>query len=139
VTRTAELLRDSGHVCVHLQRISLLPAQPDPSSEDYSCTGPPLKALYEHTIADAFSQRALVFRSGLIVGPFDPTRPPHLLGARRAHDASTAWRLESGNGRRVGAELNGDGWPLAAENAESPQRDHEKGPIVNDRLYDDPR
>jgi 2'-hydroxyisoflavone reductase len=45
----------------------------DPSSENVQGHYGPLKALCEEVVTDAFGERALVVRSGLIVGPFDPT------------------------------------------------------------------
>jgi 2'-hydroxyisoflavone reductase len=45
----------------------------DPSSEDVEAHCGPLKALCEDVVTDTFGEQALVVRSGLIVGPFDPT------------------------------------------------------------------
>jgi 2'-hydroxyisoflavone reductase len=45
----------------------------DPSSEDVASYYGELKALCEAEVANAFPQRAAIVRSGLIVGPYDPT------------------------------------------------------------------
>ena len=85
VRQTAELLRDSGgYVFVSSGSVYSLRSQDrsengpldrmdDPSSEDVQAHYGPLKALCEEVVIDTFRERALVVRSGLIVGPFDPT------------------------------------------------------------------
>ena len=78
VRQTAQLLRDSGvHVFVSSGSAYPLRSQDrsedDPSSEDVQAHYGPLKGLCEEVVTGAFGERALVVRSGLIVGPFDPT------------------------------------------------------------------
>jgi len=85
VRQTAELLRDSGgYVFVSSGSVYPLRSQDrsengpldrmdDPSSEDVQAHYGPLKALCEEVVTDTFGERALVVRSGLIAGPFDPT------------------------------------------------------------------
>jgi len=85
VRQTAELLRDSGgYVFVSSGSVYPLHSQDrsetgpldrmdDPSSEDVQAHYGPLKGLCEEVVTDTFGERALVVRSGLIVGPFDPT------------------------------------------------------------------
>jgi len=80
-----QLLRDSGgYVFVSSGSVYSLRSQDrsengpldrmdDPSSEDVRAHYGPLKALCEEVVTDTFGKRALVVRSGLIVGPFDPT------------------------------------------------------------------
>jgi 2'-hydroxyisoflavone reductase len=85
VRQTADLLRDTG-VYVFVSSGSVYPLRSqdrsenepvdrleDPSSEDVQVHYGPLKALCEEVVTGAFGERALVVRSGLIVGPFDPT------------------------------------------------------------------
>ena len=85
VRQSAELLRDSG-VYAFLSTGSVYPLQAgdrseegpvermdDPANEDVQAHYGALKALCEEVVTGVFGSRALVVRSGLIVGPFDPT------------------------------------------------------------------
>jgi 2'-hydroxyisoflavone reductase len=88
VRASAELLRESGHytfvssVSVYADFsgpvsetspvADLGEAPADELAEDYSNYGP-LKALCEAAVEDVFSDRSLIVRPGLIVGPHDPT------------------------------------------------------------------
>ena len=96
VRASAELLRESGRY-VFVSSVSAYadfstgPTEASPVAElnglpvdelasDYSNYGP-LKALCEIEVERVFGERALIVRPGLIVGPHDPTRPLHVLGA----------------------------------------------------------
>ena len=85
VRQSAELLRGSG-VYVFVSTGSVYPLRAadrsedapvdrmeDPASEDVRAHYGALKALCEGVVTGVFGERALVVRSGLIVGPFDPT------------------------------------------------------------------
>jgi 2'-hydroxyisoflavone reductase len=63
----------------------------DPSSEDVQAHYGPLKALCEEVVADTFGERALVVRSGLIVGPFDPTGRFTYWALRVARTGEVLW------------------------------------------------
>jgi 2'-hydroxyisoflavone reductase len=85
VSQSTQLLHDSG-LYVFISTGSVYPLQArdrsedgpveameDPASEDVQAHYGALKALCEQVVTGAFGERALVVRSGLIVGPFDPT------------------------------------------------------------------
>jgi 2'-hydroxyisoflavone reductase len=85
VRQSVDLLRDSG-VYVFVSTGSVYPLQSgdrsedgpverleDPATEEVMAHYGGLKALCEEVVTDAFGDRALIVRSGLIVGPFDPT------------------------------------------------------------------
>jgi 2'-hydroxyisoflavone reductase len=85
VRLSSELLGESG-LYVFISTGSVYPLQAldrsedgpvdtmaDPASEDVQAHYGALKALCEEVVDGVFGERALVVRSGLIVGPFDPT------------------------------------------------------------------
>lgn len=86
VRRSAELLCDSVGVYAFISTGSVYPLQgedkseegpvvslDDPASEDVTQHYGGLKALCEEVVVSVYGDRALNVRSGLIVGPFDPT------------------------------------------------------------------
>lgn len=86
VRHSAELLSDSVGVYAFISTGSVYPLQGDdkseegpvvrlgdPDSEDVSQHYGGLKALCEEVVISVYGDRALNVRSGLIVGPFDPT------------------------------------------------------------------
>lgn len=85
VRQSVELLGDSGtYVFVSTGSVYPLQSQDrsedgpverleDPATEEVMAHYGGLKALCEEVVTGAFGDRALVVRSGLIVGPFDPT------------------------------------------------------------------
>jgi len=85
VRQSADILRDSG-VYAFVSTGSVYPLQSrdrseagpleameDPASEDVQAHYGALKALCEQAATGVFGERALIVRSGLIVGPHDPT------------------------------------------------------------------
>jgi 2'-hydroxyisoflavone reductase len=85
VRQSAELLRDSA-LYVFISSGSVYPPgsrdrsedgpvvrMDDPASEEVRAHYGALKALCEEVVTGVFGERALVVRSGLIAGPFDPT------------------------------------------------------------------
>jgi 2'-hydroxyisoflavone reductase len=101
VRQSAELLHDSD-LYVFISSGSVYPLQSqdrsedgpvdrmdDRASEDVQAHYGPLKALCEEVVTGVFGERALVVRSGLIVGPFDPT------------GRFTYWALRLGRGGEV--------------------------------------
>jgi 2'-hydroxyisoflavone reductase len=85
VRQSAELLGDCG-VYAFVSSGSVYPLQApdrsedapvdrmeDPANEEVMAHYGPLKALCEEVVGDVFGDRGLIVRSGLIVGPFDPT------------------------------------------------------------------
>jgi 2'-hydroxyisoflavone reductase len=144
VHQSAELLRDSG-VYVFISTGSVYPLRSrdrsedgplvrmdDPASEDVQAHYGGLKALCEEVVTGVFGERALVVRSGLIAGPFDPTgrftywavrlgRDGEVLGPgtpdRHVHfiDArdEAAWILDmAGAGRGGTFNVDGPAMPL---------------------------
>jgi 2'-hydroxyisoflavone reductase len=85
VRQSAELLGDCG-VYAFVSSGSVYPLKApdrsedapvdrmdDPTDEDVMAHYGALKALCEEVVTDVFGDRGLIVRSGLIVGPFDPT------------------------------------------------------------------
>lgn len=85
VRQSAELLHEAG-VYAFVSTASVYPLQgrdrseegpveqlEDPASEDVRAHYGGLKALCEDVVTGVFGDRGLIVRSGLIVGPFDPT------------------------------------------------------------------
>ena len=85
VRQSAELLSDSG-VYAFVSTASVYPLQAadqsedapvermdDPADEEVMAHYGALKALCEEVVRDVFGDRGLIVRSGLIVGPFDPS------------------------------------------------------------------
>jgi 2'-hydroxyisoflavone reductase len=85
VRQSAELLSDSG-VYAFVSTASVYPLQAtdqsedapvermdDPANEEVMAHYGALKALCEEVVRDVFGDRGLIVRSGLIVGPFDPS------------------------------------------------------------------
>lgn len=85
VRQSAELLSDSG-VYAFVSTASVYPLQSadrseegpveqleDPATEEVMAHYGGLKALCEDVVTGVFGERALIARSGLIVGPFDPS------------------------------------------------------------------
>src|SRR5215471_19266552 len=86
VGQSAELLRDAAGAYVFVSTASVYSLHSsdhsedgpvlrldDGTSEDVTAHYGELKALCEEVVADHFGERALIVRSGLIVGPHDPT------------------------------------------------------------------
>jgi 2'-hydroxyisoflavone reductase len=86
VRQSAELLRDAAGAYAFVSTGSVYPLASldksegadvlrleDPATEDVDAHYGGLKALCEEVVAERFGERALVVRSGLIVGPHDPT------------------------------------------------------------------
>lgn len=101
VRQSAELLRDSGFYAF-VSTASVYPLQSpdrseegpverleDPATEEVMAHYGGLKALCEEVVTEVFAERALIARSGLIVGPFDPT------------GRFTYWALRLGRGGEV--------------------------------------
>src|SRR5262249_52866587 len=85
VRQSAELLADTG-LYAFVSTASVYPLQSadrpevgpveqleDPATEEVMAHYGGLKALCEDVVTDVFGERGLVVRSGLIVGPFDPS------------------------------------------------------------------
>jgi len=85
VRQSAELLVDTG-LYAFVSTASVYPLQSadrseagpveqleDPATEEVMAHYGGLKALCEHVVTDVFGERGLIVRSGLIVGPFDPS------------------------------------------------------------------
>ena len=86
VRQSVDLLRGAVDACAFVSTASVYPLSSvdrseggplerleDPSSEDVTAHYGGLKALCEEVVRAGFGDRALVVRSGLIVGPHDPT------------------------------------------------------------------
>lgn len=101
VRQSADLLSDCG-VYAFVSSGSVYPLQApdrsedapvermdDPTNEEVMAHYGALKALCEEVVTDVFGDRGLIVRSGLIVGPFDPT------------GRFTYWALRLGRGGEV--------------------------------------
>ena len=87
VRQSAELLRDAVEVFVFVSSLSVYMPTPkvgvteddpvheleDETSEDVDAHYGPLKALCERAVEETMPGRALNLRSGLLIGPYDPT------------------------------------------------------------------
>jgi 2'-hydroxyisoflavone reductase len=68
-----------------LEEDAPLQTLPDPDAQALSgATYGGLKAQCERAAVQAFGERCLVTRPGLLVGPHDPTGPLHLVAAPRS-------------------------------------------------------
>ncbi len=102
VRQSAELLREATDCYAFISTGSVYPLRAtdksedaalvrleDPATEDVGAHYGGLKALCEEVVTGCFGERALVVRSGLIVGPHDPT------------GRFTYWALRLGRGGEV--------------------------------------